>query len=57
LDSILAAYGVLCAFNLHSQELPTDDMNYEAQKELKAEREKERQGAQNALGHNEFMYL
>ncbi|KAF5830946.1 hypothetical protein DUNSADRAFT_13802 [Dunaliella salina] len=39
------------------EELPTDDLDYEAEKERKAEQEKERRGAQNALGHNEFMYM
>jgi len=39
------------------QELATDDMHYEAQKEQNVEKEKERRGAANALRGGEFMYL
>lgn len=38
-------------------ELPTDDPNYEAKKEKEKEDAAEKQGAANALSHNEFMFI
>lgn len=38
-------------------ELPTDDHKYEARKEQRAEEEREREGARNALSHGEFTYI
>ncbi|GAB4817781.1 hypothetical protein N2152v2_004827 [Parachlorella kessleri] len=38
-------------------ELPTDDAHYERRKEREKEEAEERRGAENAVSHNEFMYL
>ncbi|KAI3433741.1 hypothetical protein D9Q98_003548 [Chlorella vulgaris] len=38
-------------------ELPTDDWKYESRKTRAAEEEAERQGAANAVSHNEFLYI
>lgn len=38
-------------------EMPTDDHEYERQKERDREAEEERKGAENALRGGEFMYL
>jgi hypothetical protein len=44
-------------FCLHRHELPTDDHQYEIEKERKKEQEEERRGAANAVSHNEFLYI
>lgn len=38
-------------------ELPTDDQEYERRKEREKIEAEERKGAQNALSHNEFLYI
>lgn len=38
-------------------ELPTDDQRYERAKVREAEEAEERRGAENALSHNEFLYI
>jgi len=38
-------------------ELPTDDHVYEARKEREKQEEEDKRGAENALSHNEFMYV
>ena len=38
-------------------ELPTDDWAYEARKERDVQEAEDRRGVENALSHNEFMYL
>ncbi|KAI7839228.1 hypothetical protein COHA_007041 [Chlorella ohadii] len=38
-------------------ELPTDDQQYERRKEREREEAEERRGAENAVSHNEFLYI
>lgn len=38
-------------------ELPTDDTAYERKKEKQKEEEEDRRGAENAVSHNEFLYI
>jgi E3 ubiquitin-protein ligase AIP2 len=38
-------------------ELPTDDNRYEQRKEREAAEKEAREGAANAVTHNEFLYL
>jgi E3 ubiquitin-protein ligase AIP2 len=38
-------------------ELPTDDHQYERRKEREREEAEERRGAENAVSHNEFLYI
>ena len=38
-------------------ELPTDDGRYERRKEREAAEKEAREGAANAVAHNDFLYL
>ena len=47
----------MCWCSVCRHELPTDDQPYERAKVRAKEEREERAGVENALSHNEFLYI